>query len=95
MVLMHPLTRIESYNVHWGRSPCSHCLLVSCYPCADWWPNSISPIDSTGTNVDVLPDMIPLLTDKEVATIAYGSQIQLAAWYTYTALICTSASSDS
>jgi hypothetical protein len=41
--------------------------------------------------VDVNPDVVSLLTDQEVAKISYGSKAQLAAWYTYTALICTSA----
>jgi hypothetical protein len=45
-------------------------------------------LDHTGTNVDVLPEMVHLLSDAEVAQISYGSQMQLAAWYTYTALIC-------
>jgi hypothetical protein len=36
-----------------------------------------------------MPDVVSLLTDREVATISYGSKAQLAAWYTYTALICT------
>jgi hypothetical protein len=35
-----------------------------------------------------MPDVVSLLTDQEVATISYGSKAQLAAWYTYTALIC-------
>jgi hypothetical protein len=79
MLLMCQLTRVESYNVHWGCSPCSYRLLVSYYSCADWWSNSIPLLDFTGTNVDVPPAMVPLLTDKDVATIAYGSQLQLAA----------------
>jgi hypothetical protein len=45
-------------------------------------------LDLTGTNVDVPPEMVPHLTSEEIATLTYGSQVQLAAWYTYTALIC-------
>ncbi|KAL5114147.1 hypothetical protein ACEQ8H_007944 [Pleosporales sp. CAS-2024a] len=41
----------------------------------------------TGTNVDVAPDVVPFLSDTEVDRISFGSKAQLAAWYTYTALI--------
>lgn len=40
-----------------------------------------------GTNVDVPAALEPGLSDIEVARIVYGSKAQLAAWYTYTALI--------
>lgn len=42
-----------------------------------------------GTNVDIPPGMVDRLTDEEVAKFKKGSQFQLAAWYTYTALIWT------
>jgi hypothetical protein len=88
---MHLLRHTESFVLHWRCGLCSHRLSVtlSCSP--DYWPNSIPSSDFTGTNVDVLPDMLPHLSDEEIATVSYGSKMQLAAWYTYTALICTSA----
>ncbi|OJD30811.1 transcriptional regulatory protein [Diplodia corticola] len=40
-----------------------------------------------GTNVDVPPATIDGLTDPERERLRYGSKMQLAAWYSYTALI--------
>ncbi|EKG12260.1 hypothetical protein MPH_10565 [Macrophomina phaseolina MS6] len=40
-----------------------------------------------GTNVDVSEAAIDQLTDAEIDRLAYGSKMQLAAWYSYTALI--------
>ncbi|GME58533.1 transcriptional regulatory protein [Neofusicoccum parvum] len=40
-----------------------------------------------GTNVDVPPSSINGLTDSEIDRLRYGSKMQLAAWYSYTALI--------
>jgi hypothetical protein len=45
-------------------------------------------VDHDGTNVDVPAATIPLLSDNQVEIITRGSKAQLAAWYTYTALIC-------
>lgn len=44
--------------------------------------------DNKGTNVDIPGDVVDLLTDDEVRRITAGSKAQIAAWYTYTGLIC-------
>jgi hypothetical protein len=83
---------IQSLLFYTGDAVFVHIACQLPYHCSpDYWPNSIPPSDFTGTNVDVLPDMLPHLSDEEIATVSYGSKMQLAAWYTYTALICTSA----
>ncbi|KAF2008696.1 hypothetical protein BU24DRAFT_381647 [Aaosphaeria arxii CBS 175.79] len=40
-----------------------------------------------GTNVDVEPSVVDLLTDSEIKAVKEGSKAQIAAWYTYTGLI--------
>ncbi|ORY62398.1 uncharacterized protein BCR38DRAFT_301466, partial [Pseudomassariella vexata] len=41
----------------------------------------------TGTNVDVATGAISSLSDSVVRELEYGSKVQLAAWYSYTALL--------
>ena len=47
-------------------------------------------IVGTGTNVEASALLATkTLTDQEIATFEFGSKQQLAAWYSYTALIWT------
>ncbi|EAT79141.1 hypothetical protein SNOG_13694 [Parastagonospora nodorum SN15] len=42
----------------------------------------------TGTNNNVTPANINLLTDKDVTNLTLGSKVQLVAWYEYITFIC-------
>jgi hypothetical protein len=53
-----------------------------------WNSMLICDSDHKGTNVDISPDVVDLLSDSEVDQLRQGSQAQIAAWYTYTGLIC-------
>ncbi|KAH7322568.1 hypothetical protein B0I35DRAFT_426045 [Stachybotrys elegans] len=37
----------------------------------------------TGGNINVTPEMVPSLSDQEVATLEYGSKLEFMSWYTY------------
>lgn len=42
----------------------------------------------TGSNIDVTAADLPMLSDRDVAILVYGTKWEYASFYTYSALIC-------
>lgn len=43
----------------------------------------------TGGNLDVRPESVDLLSDRDIEILTWGSQLEFASWYTYPGVICT------
>ncbi|PSN69764.1 hypothetical protein BS50DRAFT_618756 [Corynespora cassiicola Philippines] len=43
----------------------------------------------TGGNLDVRPDMVEALSDRDIEILTWGSQLEFASWYTYPGTIWT------
>lgn len=42
----------------------------------------------SGGNVDVTPDQVYTLSDRDIWVLRFGSKLEFASWYTYPGVIC-------